>query len=987
MKQQTIAIQGAREHNLKNISVEIPREQFIVVTGLSGSGKSSLAFDTLFAEGQRRFLESLDAYAKKFASQLKKPDVDFIFGLSPVISIQQKSVNKNPRSTIGTLTDIYDYMRLLYSTIGVGHCPYCDHEVPVKTPYQMMEHVFCLPEGTHVEVCVPVFKIYGEDWSYLLGDIRSKGCRRVLIDGVVHDLSEEIDLDEGRDYRIEAILDKVIIKKHMRDLEKQFLLSIQNALRVGAGFVRFHIVEGVGCRVSSVGKPKQATANRTPKQHNDRHPTPDTQHPDFYAGFACPEHQVTMGELLPFYFSFNEPDSWCVTCSGLGVYRHVHPDLLLPDKTRSIKGGAFIPEAFKYDKNMWAGRLMYSLAAHYGFSLDTPFCDLPPEIVDTILYGSKGERFPLLLPPGGDPQGSGKNHIGQMFRYDGIITDIERRYRRYRKEKIANTWMEEYLKRVMVEHTCPDCKGVKLKPQRMCVKINGKNIYELGDMPIDDLAAFLQSVEVFGRQQQAGEHIQREIVNRLQLLLDIGLDYLSLNRKAATLSGGESQRTRLSTQISSGLMGMMYVLDEPSIGLHPKDNQKLISTLKRLRDIGNTVIVVEHDEETIRAADFLVEMGPGPGVHGGEVVTTGTPEEVLAHPNSPTALYLSGRKRIPVPTERRKPNGKTLVVRGARQNNLQNLDVEIPLGVFITVTGASGSGKSTLVNDILYKKLYSVLHDSRVLAGDHDGIENIHNIHDVIEIDQTPLGRTPRSNPATYIGFYDEIRRLFMEQPAAQARGYTAARFSFNLRGGRCEECNGEGLITTNLFFMPEVESPCPACNGARYNAETLEIRLAGKSISDVLNMTFEEAACFFQNNSLIRHKVGVVNELGLGYLTLGQSATTLSGGEAQRVKLANELGKIKRGGSNLYILDEPTTGLHIADIHRLLDSLYRLVDAGNTVLVIEHHLDVIKCADYVIDLGPEGGRHGGEIVVQGTPEEVAACPHSHTGRFLRNVL
>lgn len=954
-KQQTITVKGAREHNLKNIDVEIPRDKFVVVTGLSGSGKSSLAFGTVFAEGQRRFLESLDAYSKKFASQLKKPDVDFVFGLSPVISIQQKTTSKNPRSTIGTMTDIYDYIRLLYATVGQAHCPYCRAPIPTKSPLQMLERLLCLPEGTHVELSVPVFKIYGEDYAYLFGDIRSKGCRRLYIDGDLHDLSEDLEMDEGRDYQMEAVVDKVIVKRDMRDLEKQILKSIEAALKIGESFVRFRIVgeKGTG-GADAMG-----------------------------ADFACPQHGWTMGELLPYYFSFNDPDSFCQTCMGLGVYRKVHPGLLVPDHTRSIGGGAFIPEAFKYDKNQWAGQMMYSLGHHFGFGLDTPFQALPPHVVEILFFGSKGERFPIVLPPGAKSEG----REGNLFRFDGLITQIERRYRWYRKQKVAHSDMEDYLGRVMVEHPCPDCFGTKLKRQRLCVTLNGETVYSLGEMPLEELLEFLRDLTITGKQAQAGQQVLKEVTTRIELLLNIGLDYLSLNRKAATLSGGESQRIRLSTQISSGLMGMLYVLDEPSIGLHPKDNIKLIATLKRLRDIGNTVIVVEHDEETIRAADHIIELGPGPGIHGGEVVAQGTISRILKNPASLTGLYLSGKRRIALPASRRPLTGQTLTVRGARQNNLKNLDVEFPLGGFLCITGASGSGKSTLINDILYKKLFSLFHDSRVLSGAHDSVEGTQHIHDVISIDQSPLGRSPRSNPATYLGFYDEIRRLFAAQTESQERGYTPSRFSFNVRGGRCEECTGEGLLTTNLSFMPDVETDCPACNGTRYNAETLEITYQDKSIADVLDMSLEEAAAFFEISSLINHKLAVLNKLGLGYLKMGQSATTLSGGEAQRVKLANELAKIKRGGRNFYILDEPTTGLHLADIQRLLDSLQSLVEAGNTVLVIEHHLDVIKTADWVIDLGPEGGRKGGLVIAQGTPEQIAQNPCSHTGRFLKAVL
>src|SRR5579884_481603 len=951
---QTIGVKGARENNLKNLDVEIPRDQLVVVTGLSGSGKSSLAFETIYAEGQRRFLESLSAFAKRFVSQLKKPAVDFVYGLSPVISIEQKTVSKNPRSTVGTMTDIYDYMRMLYATIGVAHCPYCRREVPIKTAEQMTEHLLSLPEGTAVEICAPVFKIYGEDYAYLFAEIRNKGYRRMRVDEDLIDISEDVDLDETRTYKMEAVIDKFIIK---REFHKQLRVSIEHGLRVGEGFLRFRIL--------------------TPEKAGRRLET-------FYKDFACPEHHLTMGELQAYYFSFNESDSACVTCMGLGTYLKVHPDLIVPDKTRSILGGAFIPEAFRYDKDTWNGRIMYSLAQHYGFRLDVPFQDLSPEAVDILLYGTKGERFTLLLPEGatkGDP------HVGKPFRFDGIINNIERRYRHYRKQQVAITWMEEYLKNVMVEHTCPDCQGTKLKPQRLLVTLNGRTIHELGDLPLTDLREFLGSLPPAARQHEAGESVKQEILGRLDLLLGIGMDYISLNRKAATLAGGESQRVRLSTQIGSGLMGMLYVLDEPSIGLHPRDNFKMINTLKRLRDIGNTVIVVEHDEETIRAADHILEIGPGPGVHGGQVVAQGTPEEILQNPASLTGLYLSGAAQIETPARRRKPKGKALIVRGARENNLKNIDVEFPLGVFLCITGVSGSGKSTLVNEILFKKLYSLFHDSRVLSGAHDGIEGVEHISDVLDIDQSPIGRMPTSNPATYTGIYDHIRKLFAETAEAKKRGYTASRFSFNIKGGRCEECGGQGVVTTQLHFMPDVEVVCEVCKGARYNQDTLEVFYRGKNIADVLDMSIEEAVCFFADKPLIAHKLGVLNQLGLGYLKIGQSATTISGGEAQRVKLAHELGKIKRGGRNFYILDEPTTGLHLADIQRLLDSLNRLVDAGNTVLVIEHHLDVIKTADWIIDLGPEGGNGGGRVIAQGTPEEIAQCPDSYTGQFLKTKL
>jgi excinuclease ABC subunit A len=955
---ETILIQGAKENNLKNITVEIPRDKLIIVTGLSGSGKSSLAFDTIYAEGQRRFMESLSAFAKRRVEQLKKPDVDFVFGLSPVISIEQKTVSKNPRSTIGTMTDISDYLRLMYCTIGTARCLHCEREAPTKSAHQMTEHLLSQPPGTVVEICAPIFKIYGEDYAYLFGEIRSKGHRKVRIDDVVYDISEEIEIDEDAHHDMEVIVDKFVIRK---EVEKQLLNSIQHGLRIGEGFLHFRILNP-----EIIGHDLER----------------------FYRDFACPEHHLTFGETQPYFFSFNEPDSACPTCSGLGTYLKVHPDLLVPDKDRSIKGGAFIKEAWNYDKNTWGGRMMYSLSVHYGFSLDEPFKNLPPEIIDILFYGSKGEKITMLAV-----EGSTKNdakYIGRDFRHGGIINDIERRYKHYRQQGAAHSGMEDYLRKVMVERICPDCNGAKLKRQRLRIALNGKNINQLGETNLSELKEFLDCIpgSLAGhRQQKAGEQVLREVSSRIGLLLDIGLDYLNLNRKSATLSGGESQRIRLSTQISSGLMGMLYVLDEPSIGLHPKDNVKLIDTMRRLRDIGNTVIVVEHDEDTIRAADHVVEIGPGPGVHGGEVVAQGTIDDLLENPNSLTGQFLSGKRGIPIPAERRKSNGKSLVIRGARHNNLRNLDVEFPLGQLICITGSSGSGKSTLINEILYKKLYSIFHDSRVLSGQHDCIEGTEWITDVINIDQTPIGRTPRSNPATYIGFYDDIRKLFASVPEAMERGYTASRFSFNVKGGRCEECGGEGIVTTQLHFMPDVEAPCQVCKGTRYNEETLEIEYQGKNISDILEMSIEEGSAFFGSQRTMAHRLSILNELGLGYLKIGHPSTILSGGEAQRIKLANELGKIKRGASNLYILDEPTTGLHIADIQRLLDCLQRLVNAGNTVVVIEHHLDVIKTADYIIDLGPEGGHKGGELIACGTPEEIMHVQRSYTGQFLKPLL
>ncbi len=980
---QTVAVKGARENNLQNIEVEIPRNQLVVVTGISGSGKSSLAFDTVYAEGQRRFLESMSTYAKRFITQLKKPDVDFVDGLSPVVSIEQKTITMNPRSTVGTMTDLQDFLRMLFATIGTAHCPYCEREIPTRTPHQILERLLSLPEGSEVEIHAPVFKIYGEDYDYLFDDIRTKGCRHVRIDGVQHDISDEIQLDADKEYDIQVIVDKFFIKK---DIDKLVLASLEHTMLVGEAFMSFVVYP-----------PEMDAAANPPPKNNEATPPEiipiPSEQPQYeqeiarlLTDFGCPEHGVLMGELGPHHFTFNEPTGACVTCSGLGTYLQVHPDLLVPDKTRSIVEGTFAHQTTSYDPDRWDGRTLYSLSKHYGFDLNTPFAQLPPHIVDILFHGTRGEEFPICQPEDAKP--IEKRHLGRKIRFDGIITRIDRHYRHYRKQGEAHSGMEEYLRKVMVEHTCPDCNGAKLKQQRLLVKIKDITIHDVGELHFEELRDFLlQITGIPEKQREAGQRVIKELVERINLLLGIGLDYLNLNRRSATLSGGESQRIRLSTQIGSGLMGMLYVLDEPSIGLHPKDNVKMIETLHKLRDIGNTVIVVEHDESTIRAADHIIELGPGPGVHGGHIVAQGPLETILKSTVSLTGLYMSGKEQIPIPIQRRILNGKCLSVTGARENNLRNIDIDIPLGAFICVTGASGSGKSTLVNEILYKKLYSIYHDSRILSGAHEALKGHEHVSDVINIDQSPIGRSPRSNPATYIGFYDNIRKLFANTPQAQARGYAMGRFSFNVKGGRCEECHGEGTITTKLHFMPDVEVTCPTCKGARYNQDTLEVTYNGKNISEILEMSIEDGVEFFADQRLIHHKLSVLNQLGMGYLQIGHPAPILSGGEAQRVKLACELGKIKRGKHNLYILDEPTTGLHLADVQKLLDSLNRLVDTGHTVIVIEHHLDVIKTADYVIDLGPEGGHKGGQVLAQGTPEEIAAAPASHTGRFLKQYL
>ena len=964
----TIAVQGARVHNLKNISVEIPRDRLIVVTGLSGSGKSSLAFDTIYAEGQRRYMESLSSYAKRFVAQVAKPDVDFVFGLSPVISIEQKTIASNPRSTVGTMTDIASYLNLLYATIGQPHCPRTGEPTPSRSSSQILESILSLPEGTEIELRAPVFPIYGEDLEVLFAEVRKKGCRRMFIDGKPIDLADraapEPDDENSRgaeasesapvNAQMEAVVDRFIVaRKH----EKAIKAGIAATLLVGDGLMQVQVVKGAGKN--------------------------DVQR--FYKESSSATHHFIYGDIGPDYFMFNNPESACRTCGGLGVDKLTHPELLIPDPQRSILGGCFVREAFKYNPDTWDGRMMFSLSAALQFPLDAPWKDLPAAARDAILYGIGANKIRIVTPP--DAKVRRADQEGREIGFHGIARRIERWYRHYRQRGEANSRMEAWLDKVMVERTCPDCNGARVRATRLLFAIHDKNIYQLGQLHFDELHEFLGAVKPVGRGADAGRQVLKEIRGRLELLLGIGLDYLSFNRRSSTLSGGESQRIRLSTQIGSGLMGMLYVLDEPSIGLHPKDNVKMIATLERLRDIGNTVIVVEHDEDTIRSADHLVEMGPGPGVHGGRVVVQGTIDDVLKCKASPTGQYLSGKRAIPTPEQRRRGNGKSLTVRGARENNLKSIDVTFPLGTLVAITGASGSGKSTLVSEILYKALWKHLVDTRTLPGAHDRLEGIEHVHKVVNIDQTPIGRNSRSNPATYIGFYDTIRDLFTQAPVSVERDYKPGRFSFNVKGGRCEECQGEGAITTQLYFMPDVEVTCAACKGARFNSETLEVTLRGKTIDDVLNMSVEEGVGFFKSEPSISRKIEVLADLGLGYLTLGQSATTLSGGEAQRVKIATELSTLQRSKHTVYILDEPTTGLHLADVERLLESLNRLVDAGHTVLLIEHHLDVIKTADHVIDLGPEGGHAGGEVVVTGTPEAIAKCKASHTGRFLKAHL
>jgi excinuclease ABC subunit A len=905
-------------------------------------------------------MESLSSYAKRFVAQVTKPDVDFVFGLSPVISIEQKTIGSNPRSTVGTMTDIASYLNLLFATVAHAHCPRTGERVPSRSANQILEAILSLPEGTHIELRAPVFRVYGEELDFVFTEIRKKGCRELVVDGKRLDLSAGITLDDENVTDMDAVVDRFVVGGQH---EKAIKAGIAATLLIGDNLMQVQVLKGGG---------KTDTGRFADKER-------------FYGGLCSPTHHFVYGGVEPEYFMFNNPESACRTCGGLGVHKVTHPELLVPDPKRSIRGGCFVREAFKYNPDTWDGRVMYSLANALKFSLDEPWEKLPEAARNAILYGLDGKKLRTMVPP--ESKVKRDEFEGQEVGFGGIARRIERNYRRYRQRGEANSGMEQWLDKVMVERTCPDCRGARLRATRLLFTVGGKTIHDVAGLHFDELHAFLGSVKPSGRGADAGRQVLAEIRGRVELLLGIGLDYLNFGRRSGTLSGGESQRIRLSTQIGSGLMGMLYVLDEPSIGLHPKDNVKMIATLESLRDIGNTVIVVEHDEDTIRAADHVIEMGPGPGVHGGRVVAQGTLHDIMACPESPTGQFFSGKRSIPTPQQRRKGNGKTLTVRGARENNLKSVDVAFPLGTMVAITGASGSGKSTLISEILYKALWKRLVDTRTLPGAHDGLEGAEYVQKVVNIDQSPIGRNSRSNPATYIGFYDTIRDLFTQAPLSVKRGYKAGRFSFNVKGGRCEECQGEGTITTQLYFMPDVEVTCAVCKGARFSAETLDVTLRGKTITDVLNMPVEEGVKFFEAEPAVSRKIEVLNDLGLGYLTLGQSATTLSGGEAQRIKIAAELSKLQRSKHTVYILDEPTTGLHLSDVERLLECLKRLVDAGHTVLVIEHHLDVIKTADYVIDLGPEGGHAGGEVVVAGTPEQVAACKKSHTGRFLKERL
>ena len=937
---QFIKIRGANENNLKNLDVDIPRNELVVLTGLSGSGKSSLAFDTIYAEGQRRYMESLSSYARQFLGQMEKPNVESIEGLSPAISIDQKSTNRNPRSTVGTVTEIYDYFRLLYARIGIPHCPKCGREIKKQTVDQMVDQIMKLPERTRIQLLAPVVRGRKGTHAKLLEQARKSGYVRVQIDGSLYELSEEIRLDKNKKHNIEIVVDRLIVKE---GIEKRLTDSIETVLNLAEGRLMVDTMDG------------------------------NIQ--NFSQSFACPDCGISIDEIEPRSFSFNNPFGACPSCFGLGYKMEFDVDLMIPDKSLSIQQGAITVLGWQSctDKGSFTRAILDALAKEYSFDLDTPFEEYPQKIQDILLYGTNGHQVKVYYK---GQRGEGVYDVA----FEGLIKNVERRYR----ETGSDATKQEY-ETFMRITPCPACKGQRLKPEALAVTVGDKNIYEVTSLSISSLQEFLNDLKLTSTQEMIGEQVLKEIRARVGFLVNVGLEYLTLSRATGTLSGGEAQRIRLATQIGSGLVGVAYILDEPSIGLHQRDNDKLLATLKHLRDLGNSLIVVEHDEDTMRAADCIVDIGPGAGEHGGELVAIGTAEEIMKNPNSITGQYLSGKKKIPVPSERRKPTG-FLIVRKAAENNLKNIDVKIPLGVMTCVTGVSGSGKSSLVNEILYKSLARKLNRARTIPGKHKCIEGVEQLDKVIDIDQSPIGRTPRSNPATYTGVFDQIRDLFAATADAKARGYKKGRFSFNVKGGRCEACSGDGILKIEMHFLPDVYVPCEVCHGKRYNRETLEVKYKGKNIYDVLNMTVEEALEFFDHVPSIKRKIQTLYDVGLSYIKLGQPSTELSGGEAQRIKLATELSK--RGtGKTIYILDEPTTGLHFADVHKLIEILHRLAEGGNTVVVIEHNLDVIKTADYIIDIGPEGGDKGGTVIASGTPEEVAANPVSYTGRYVSKYL
>ena len=939
--QDKIIVKGARANNLKNIDVTIPRDKLVVMTGLSGSGKSSLAFDTIYAEGQRRYVESLSSYARMFLGQMDKPDVDYIEGLSPAISIDQKTTSKNPRSTVGTVTEIYDYLRLLWARVGTPHCPKCGREIKQQTIDQIIDQVLSLPEGTRIQVMAPVIRGKKGEHTKIFEDAKRSGYVRARVDGNLYELDEEIKLEKNKKHTIEIVVDRLIIRP---DIQQRLTDSVETASGLTGGLVVINLLR-------------------------------EEQDLMFSQNYACEDCGISIEELTPRMFSFNNPFGACPTCTGLGSQLKADPDLIVPDKSLSILEGAIQASGWNNIRGDGISRMYFdALAKKYHFSLTDPWETLPEEVRSIILYGTGGEKLELHYD-----QPRGKGVLYQPF--EGICNNVERRY-----QETQSDASKRELEEAMAECPCPDCKGKRLKKESLAVTVGDKDIDALTRMSVVDELQWVDRLELTHQQHLIADRILKEIKSRLGFLRSVGLGYLTLSRSAGTLSGGESQRIRLATQIGSSLMGVLYILDEPSIGLHQRDNDKLLATLKKLRDLGNTLLVVEHDEDTMRAADYLIDIGPGAGIHGGEVVAAGTPEEVMANPNSLTGQYLSGKKKIPVPETRRPGNGKCLKVIGAAENNLRHIDVEFPLGTLTVVTGVSGSGKSSLVNEILFKRLGVELNRMKVHPGKCDRIEGIEHLDKVVDIDQSPIGRTPRSNPATYTGLFNDIRDLFASTQEAKSRGYGPGRFSFNVRGGRCEACSGDGVLKIEMHFLPDIFVPCEVCKGRRYNRETLEVRYKGKNIADVLEMTVDEAVEFFAPLPKIRNKLQTLQDVGLGYVKLGQPSTELSGGEAQRVKLATELSKIATGRT-IYILDEPTTGLHTDDVRKLLEVLQRLVEGGNTVVVIEHNLDVIKCADHLIDLGPEGGDGGGTVVVTGTPEEVAACPASFTGQYLKKVL
>ena len=935
-----IKIRGANEHNLKNINVDIPRNEFVVLTGLSGSGKSSLAFDTIYAEGQRRYMESLSSYARQFLGQMEKPNVEKIEGLSPAISIDQKSTNRNPRSTVGTVTEIYDYFRLLYARIGIPHCPKCGKEIKKQTIDQMVDQILSLPERTKIQLLAPVVRGRKGEHQKLFEQAKKSGYVRVIVDGSMYELSEEIKLDKNKKHNIEIVVDRLMVKE---GIEKRLTDSIENVMELADGLMIVDVIDGESFQMSQ--------------------------------SFSCPDCGISIDEVEPRSFSFNNPFGACPECFGLGYKMEFDEDLMIPDKSLSLSDGAIQVMGWQSssEKGSFTNATLQALAKEYGFSLDTPYQDLPEDIRHMLIHGTNGREVKVHYK---GQRGEGVYDIA----FDGLIKNVERRYR----ETGSDTMKQEY-EQFMRITPCKVCGGQRLKKESLAVTVCGKNIHEITSMSIKDLCVFLEQMELTKQQHLIGDQILKEIRARVGFLREVGLDYLTLTRATGTLSGGEAQRIRLATQIGSGLVGVAYILDEPSIGLHQRDNDKLLNALKNLKDLGNSLIVVEHDEDTMRAADFIVDIGPGAGSHGGEVVATGNAEEIMKNPNSITGAYLSGKIKIPVPEVRRKPTG-FLTIKGARENNLRNIDVDIPLGVMTCITGVSGSGKSSLTNEILYKRLARDLNRARCIPGKHDAILGIEKLDKVIDIDQSPIGRTPRSNPATYTGVFDMIRDLFAATPDAKAKGYKKGRFSFNVKGGRCEACSGDGILKIEMHFLPDVYVPCEVCGGKRYNRETLEVKYKGKSIYDVLDMTVEEALEFFKNVPTIHRKIQTLYDVGLSYVKLGQPSTELSGGEAQRIKLATELSK-RSTGKTIYILDEPTTGLHFADVHKLTEILRRLSDDGNTVVVIEHNLDVIKTADYIIDMGPEGGDGGGMVIAKGTPEEVAKNKKSYTGQYIKRYL